>query len=227
MSKQRWGNYRLLARLPFTNERTLLRFTSTWLLKRNASPIQSLGGSGFVHYVRRRQLTSSHSLNHLNVGEQLAASILLSRPQDILLSATDSQSKDDLTKAICERLELPPPARLNSKYDDFGPYTNSYATLVAEETRCTIAAAMDKLFGKEATTTEPRGAVKIVIDVPPDRRSFPEYLECWTTSSLKPKDRSDLKAGSVVVLAPPGETDIEQFILGRLHHGSKASQPRR
>jgi len=143
----------------------------------------------------------------------------------IIKSATDRDAQAKHTEEISERLDLPAPAHIKADFESFDEYHKSYSSLVAEEARHSIAAALGDIFEKKTNKPTDRGLVKVKIL---SQRTFSghdgedrQYVECWTMKPLSPKHRDDLRAGSVVALSSPGKLhDPEEVILGRVALGS-------
>lgn len=190
-------------------------------LRRNAAAIQ-LRHFGLGLYSRQRRASSSIMLPPR---DKLAASLLLSPVKMIMQSATDRETETKLFKDMCMRLELEGPKALDSQFEDLKEYSKSYATLVAEETRYSIATELNKRFGDKRT---PSNGVTIRFTESYIYFRAYEHVECWTMKPLSRQNRSDFKAGAVVALRrATHDKGSDDLFLGRIQYGSTASSPRK
>mmetsp|Transcript_12779 Transcript_12779/g.18797 ORF Transcript_12779/g.18797 Transcript_12779/m.18797 type:complete len:206 (-) Transcript_12779:516-1133(-) len=162
-------------------------------------------------------------------GEELVGSILRSPLQLILGSSKDRESMEKLTSDMYHRLELSSPARLKQHYSDIveqeSPF-KPYASLVAEETRHSIASALDKLFcekTKKIANNQNGVLVRFTEERKEPYNGRPALLEFWTKRPLNNNDRNKLKAGTIVALKTRRKRDSQDTVLAMIQYGSLSS----
>jgi hypothetical protein len=172
---------------------------------------------------------ASYISNDVHASERLAASILSSPLKLILDSAIDRQSQSQLTSVISERLDLPKPGYIPSHFEDFESQYESYASLIVEETRYTIASALRGLFTQEKTakSTKKSIPVRFTENCKPLRNSEHSLLEMWSLAALSKDHRNELRNGTVVLFRRKGSRGIEKIVLGTIHNVTQKSITRK
>lgn len=152
----------------------------------------------------------------------------------IMKSASDRDVRSTLTDNICERLELPRPGKVKTTFESFDEYYNSFAALVAEETRHTIATALEKILENTDAGNSGSSGKKVTIrfsNLATEQSKWDrsnKYFEVWTQEPLSHNNRNDLRAGAVVAMTRKGDGfDPDSIALGRIHLGSTASAIRK
>ena len=156
-------------------------------------------------------------------GLKLAESILKSPTELLLAPIRDHERLSELRRTVLDRLDLPPPANLPSKFCDMESYANSVASLVVEETMYSILSELERRYDFQQEKTFRKYGVGVEVTGEENR-----CFQCYTHKPLSHINRKEFKAGSVIFMLPAGsERTPESIIFGVVLYGSTVSVPRK
>ena len=151
----------------------------------------------------------------------LADSILGLRPELLLAPEDDQKLTNEARIATFNELGISLPQRLEASYTSSEEYHDSLKRLVVEETRYSISTALQSFQEKEPHRRRKDG---VKIRITGDRDTNP-WFEAWSYQPLNRTNRTNLRAGSVIVMVPIGrEYTEENMKYGVMKYGSEKSQ---